>query len=199
MRADDARIACPLFQAEYGGEVPTSALQLRLFRVSMRKAQELNRLWHSVLPETHLGNLVGNAHNIAYAAEFEGIYYAVAIWTDPIASNRLANASTALELRRLAIAPDAPKNTASRMLGVMRRLIGQVFPDITRLISYQATDHHQGTIYKAAGWNSTNRSKSQQWHPREQRELRQTLSDKVRWELVLRRLTVDRAKGGPDC
>jgi hypothetical protein len=181
--ADDVRIACPLFQAECGGEVPTSALQLKLYRISMRKAQELNAFWHSVLPETHLGNLVGNNHNVAYAAECSNIYYAVAIWTDPIAGNRLENGSEIVELRRFAISDDAPRFTASRMLSVMRKLLKKQFPDIKKLISYQALDHHSGTIYKAAGWKPCAQSKATVWHSNENRAPLQTESNKIRWEM----------------
>ena len=47
-RAEGAVAAHPLFQAEGGGSIPTSALQLRLFEVSMELAADLNRQWHSM-------------------------------------------------------------------------------------------------------------------------------------------------------
>ena len=49
-----------------------------------------------------------------------------------------------------AIASDAPKYTATRMLSIMVKRIKKEFPDIVRLISYQDTEVHKGTIYKAA-------------------------------------------------
>lgn len=175
----------PLFRSGNGGETPTSALQLRIRESGMPRAQELNRLWHSVLPDTHLGNLVGNTHSVAYVAEVGETAYAVAIWTTPIAANRMKDGWTALELRRLAIADDAPKNTASRMLGIMTRLIRKKWPELTRLVSYQAEKHHAGTIYKAAGWKVTARSDAKTWHEGESRAAQQTDSSKVRWELPL--------------
>jgi hypothetical protein len=152
----------------------------------MRQAQQLNSLWHSVLPDTHLGNLVGNRANVAYAAVYENRFYAVAIWTTPIAANRLKGGQDMLELRRFAIAPDAPKNTATRMLSIMTRMIKRKFCFITALISYQAKDHHFGTIYRAANWNMAAESKAQQWHANEKRAQMQTESDKVRWQMILR-------------
>jgi len=148
----------------------------------MKRAQNLNALWHSVLPIASLGWL--NRY-VAYGAEFEGQWYAVAIWTDPIAANRLADGPRLLELRRFAIAPDAPKNTASRMLGIMRRKLKIKFPDVIRLISYQAVEHHSGTIYKASGWKAVACSEYQEWHPGLSRAEPQTKSDKIRWELNL--------------
>jgi hypothetical protein len=87
----------------------------------MLRAMELNRKWHSVLPKTNRGNLTRNKRYVAYTAEYDGLFYAVAIWTDPVAANRLKNGDRKLELRRMAISGDAPKNTASRMIGWMRR------------------------------------------------------------------------------
>jgi len=182
-RADNVRDSMPLFPSGSGGANPTSALQLFISECGMRRAQELNATWHSLLPKTFLGNLVGNKCNVAYVAEFGTVAYAVAIWTTPIAANRLRNGWNLLELRRFAICSDAPPNTASRMLSIMTKLIRKKFPEIVGLISYQATDHHRGTIYKAAGWIPTTTSKSQIWHKDESRASMQTTSDKVRWEL----------------
>jgi hypothetical protein len=57
-----------------------------------------------------------------------------------------------LELRRMAVADDAPHCTASWFLAQMRRWFQQNTPERERLISYQDIDVHTGTIYKAAGW-----------------------------------------------
>lgn len=150
-RAGGALVAHPLFQEGGGGSIPTSALQLTIVRVGMRLAQELNREWHSMLPRTDLGNLLCGNTSQAYAAEFDGRYFAIGIWTQPIIAS-LCDGKT-IELRRLAICKDAPKNTASRMLRIMRSMLAKDFPQIKRLVSYLAVDVHSGTIYKAAGWN----------------------------------------------
>lgn len=149
-RADGVVVAHPLFQEAGGGSIPTSALDLRIVKIGMRLAADLNRQWHSMLPRTDLGNLLCGNMSVAYAAEYEGRYYAVAIWTQPII-RQLCNGTT-IELRRLAICEAAPKNTASRMLGVMRRLVKCEFSFLEKAISYQAVDVHAGTIYKASGW-----------------------------------------------
>jgi hypothetical protein len=151
----------------------------------MKRAQELNRAWHSVLPETNLGNLVGNIRNVAYEAEYNEISYAVAIWTTPIAANRLNDGWLALELRRLAICDKAPKNTATRMISIMTKMIRKRWPELKRLLSYQAEKHHSGTIYKAAGWNIAATSNCMTWHEGESRAKMQTDSKKVRWEKLL--------------
>jgi hypothetical protein len=182
MRADDARIACPLFQAEYGGEVPTSALQFHVGKINRGLFQTLNRAWHSRLPEC--GNLwIGQC----YGAEFNNKYYAVAWWSHPV--NAQLTDGVTWELRRMAVADDAPKNTASRFLAVMVRLLRKDRPELTKLVSYQDCDVHKGTIYRAAGWTAVAHSKGHSWSwggdKGRQRNIEQSLSDKVRWELKI--------------
>ena len=196
LRADGVPVAHPLFQAGGGGSIPTSALQLRFAQSDVRTALELNALWHSVLPNLAIGNVKGGGPlHVCYTAEYEGGYYAAAIWSTPIALNRMRwTGDEVLELRRMAIADNAPKNTATRMLGWMTRDIRKRFPSLVVLISYQAVDHHEGTIYKAAGWNPgpvipfrAHEHKKGRGAPT------QTTSDKVRWELQLRKPAAEEA------
>lgn len=190
-RADGVRVACPLFQAEGSGAIPTSALSLRIEVMSFGDAKALNRLWHSRLPRFGTG-AIKNMPFLSYGAECGGIWYAAAIWSNPVA--RLLPQQTWLELRRLAIAPEAPKNTASRMLAIMAKLIRRARPEVERLISYQDTEVHTGGIYKAAGWTPTTVSGSGDWNrphstnasgtPRT-RPKAQSEAPKQRWEKVL--------------
>jgi hypothetical protein len=93
----------------------------------------------------------------------------------------------------MALSPEVPKNTASRMLSVMRRLIERKFPEVEKLISYQDTEVHRGTIYKAAGWiigathkgGSWNRpnSKNLNGKPRTRPDNNQATGPKIRWEI----------------
>jgi len=178
LRADDVRITCPLFQAEYGGEVPTSAHHLRFSRTDIRRAVRINRQLHSRLPE--LTNWQGCR---AFAAECANVVYAVAIWGQPVA--RMLNGRGWIELRRMAIAADAPKNTATRMIGWMLRELKKE-ACWTRAISYQDTAVHTGTIYRASGWTVGNRSEGGEWsRPSRGRDAVQTSSEKVRWEYPL--------------
>lgn len=108
-----------------------------------------------------------------------------AIWTHPIARNLPQD--TWLELRRLAIAPDAPKNTASRLLAVMAKLIRASRPEIDCLVSYQDTEVHTGSIYKAAGWVATATNVDGEWdRPNRQRQAAQSAAPKKRWEKRIR-------------
>ncbi len=192
-RAGDLRVAYPLFQAEGGGSIPTSALQLRFEEIHVKRARDLNALWHSRLPVYDTGFCLNST--ISYGAEFEGVYYAIAIWTNPVAA--ALPQYEWLELRRMAISDDAPKNTASRMLGFMAKDIRKRFPQVVRLISYQDCEAHAGTIYKAAGWQATVTHKGGSWNrpnaknrngkPRTRPDKNNATGAKQRWELEIAR------------
>lgn len=177
---DSTRVVHPLFQAEEGGSIPTSPLQLRFGFIAMRIAIALNEKWHSRLPAF----TSPPERCVAMAAEYEGIYYASAIWSPPLA--RMLNHQGIYELRRLAIAADAPKLTASRMLRIMRLLIKRRMPDLKKLISYQDTGAHDGTIYKAAGWKEANLDRGGEWNrPSRYSSPTQAATPKIRWEYAL--------------
>jgi hypothetical protein len=179
--AERIRVVHPLFQAEGGGSIPTSALQLHLGWTTVKLAIELNRLWHSRLPT--FTNPPEQCK--AICAEYDGIFYAASIWSWP--SARLLAYPEYYELKRLAIASDAPKNTASRMLRIMRRMICRDMPQIEKLISYQDTEVHTGTIYKAAGWSLVRLSSAEEWtRPSRKRRTAQSASSKARWQTCVR-------------
>lgn len=170
------------FQIEDGGSIPTSPLQFTFEVIKAKAACDLNALWHSRFPYIHYSNVVRNKAYVCYAAKYNGEYFAVAIWSSPIARNLDGN--SILELRRLAINTNCPKNTASRMISYMRKDIKKRFPNITKLISYQDTEVHLGTIYKASGWSMIEtKSKQTDWSKSRNRTKPQSTAIKVRWEL----------------
>ena len=189
---DSARVAYPLFQEEDGGANPTSPLQFEIIEIDRYKAQELNRQWHSRLPEYNTGFCLNSI--VSYGAISNNKYYAVAIWTNPVAAALPQHKW--LELRRMAICSDAPKNTASRMISIMTKLIKKKFPHVIKLISYQDCETHQGTIYKASGWTIGNYHSGGSWNrpnaknlngkPRTRPDLNQATGAKIRWEKDLR-------------
>ena len=172
---DDVRVTCPLFQEEYGGATPTSTLQLRFAKTDIKRALALNKQWHSRMPK-----LTNWQRCEAFAAECGNVVYAIAIWGRPVA--REFNGRGYIELRRMAIADDAPKNTATRMIGWMIRELKKR-GEYTKAISYQDTGSHKGTIYKASGWQAVGLKKNigTGWNTRD-RNAMQSTSDKVRWE-----------------
>jgi hypothetical protein len=185
--AGGVRVAHPLFQVEGDGSIPIPALSakgLRIEGIPFELAKDLNRRWHSRLPRFGTG-FVKNQPFPCFGAEYGGILYAVAIWSNPVARNLPQREW--LELRRLATAPDAPRNTCSRMLRVMEILIRRARPEVVRLISYQDTEAHTGAIYKAAGWIEATLSEGDEWdRPGRSRPKAQSDAPKRRWEKALR-------------
>ena len=178
---DGVRVAQPLFPVDGQGSIPMSPLQLRVVSIPRKQFKRLNEQWHSRLP------VCNNCfEGVCFAAEYNNIIFAVAWWTKPIAQNRLKYGKYIYELRRMAISHDAPVNTASRFLKVMVILLKREMPNIYKLISYQDTGVHKGTIYKASGWGSVNKSKGHTWTRKtRKRNKDQSMSDKIRWELCL--------------
>jgi hypothetical protein len=168
-----------------------SARQLQILRLDMDAATRYNRLWHSQLPEPGAWSF-GDVR-LAYAAVFDNGVYGVGIWTRPVAGNRLSHeTSHLLELRRLAIPDYAPKFTATRMLGGMVKGIRRDEPDVCRVLSYQMTSVHQGTIYKAANWYVSNKQETHQaWDTGSRRRpVDVDTSPKVRWEYKVRKCSL---------
>ena len=189
---DSIRVVHPLFQEEGGGSIPTSPLHARdlIFeQCDKMHAVRLVEEWHSRLPTCQRG-----PWQYAFRAQHFGITYAVALWNTP--SGRCLP-SHWLELRRMACAPDSPKNTPSRFLAWMTRWFAKNAPDRERCISYQDTAVHQGTIYKASGWNAAyisqprvrDRSGKRAGTKRDYRwnanGMEPDASAKIRWEIEL--------------
>jgi hypothetical protein len=156
--------------------------------IPVKLAKELNEKWHSRLPIYATGFCL--KARVCFAAVYEERYYAVAIWDNP--SARLLPQKEWLELKRLAVGPQTPKNLSSRMLRVMAMLIKRKFPFVKKLISYQDTEVHKGTIYKASGWVIGHLHKGGSWRrpnsknhsgtPRNRPDLNKATGPKVRWE-----------------
>jgi hypothetical protein len=179
----------PPDQTGEGGSIPTSALQLWVERIDTEYALTCNTLWHSRLPD--LGRGAVRIPYPSFGAVYGGRLYAVAIWSNPVA--RLLPQREWLELRRLALAPDAPKFTASWMLGAMVRLVRQTMPHVTTVVSYHDTSVHCGTIYSEAGWVKETVTRGKDWRTlaRPNRPHAVSLAPKVRWVRILRHTLQD--------
>lgn len=173
----DVSVVAPLFDLG-NPDPPKSPKQFTMQIINGGRAMELNQQWHSRLP------LFGGALRIAYGLEYEGRYYGVAMWSHPVA--RLLPQHTWLELRRMALSPECPRNTATWFLGQMVKDIRNRYSGLERLISYQDTEVHHGTIYKASNWMPVDTGTKGGWdRPNRNRPKAQSESLKVRWEYQL--------------
>jgi|TARA_R100001460_G_scaffold315_1_gene1601 hypothetical protein len=143
----------------------------------------LNEIWHSRLPKLHWSNVVRSKHYVCYVFKYKEAIIGVGIWSSPVASNRFKKSSSMLELRRMALSNVCPKNTASFTISKMIKEIKIKFEDITRLISYQDKDVHNGTIYKASNWFVASEVPLLEWNTKtRKRNKLQSNSKKIRWE-----------------
>ena len=175
--------------AEEERPTPASPREFSVRSIGVVAACKLNAMWHSRVPLIDWSNVVRNRFYACYALENKGVSYGVAIWSSPVAANRLKDGQRLLELRRLALAPECPKNTATWMLARMQEDITSRFPEVIRLISYQDTEVHFGTIYKAANWRLANvQTEGQGWTTgKRTRRIEQTMAPKNRWEMDLKK------------
>ncbi len=145
------RVAFPLFDDCAEVLAPASVKDLTFEACPKQHAVRLVKEWHSRLPFCQSG-----PWEFAFHGHHHGVTYVVALWNTP--SARMLPGHW-LELRRMASAPDAPRNTCSAFLGWMHRHFSRQHPERERLISYQDTGVHTGTIYRAAGWTPAHESK----------------------------------------
>ncbi len=168
-------------QLKDGGSNPTPALHFEWCERDF--AAYYNKLWHSRLPDCRNYKTA----TVTCVGTVNGEPCCVAIWGHPVA--RLLPQKTWLELRRLAVGPNAPRNTASQFIGWMTRWIRKNRPEIIHLISYQDTAVHKGTIYKASGWvcmGKTRHGGGKGWENRPGgSEGHGGKSVKFRWDLLL--------------
>jgi len=174
---ESSRILYPALISE---EELISPKQMFVERIDQKRGVALNKLWHRTQP------IITNYwYCRCYGAIFNGIIYAVMLWSIPVA--RRLNNKGYYELRRFAIAPEAPRNTASWMMAQMIPIILKEKPNVTTLISYQDTSLHHGTIYKASGWVPVEQAVGdgvgwgRGWKSRE-RVGSIAKGDKIRWE-----------------
>lgn len=144
MIADMERMREPLLYVGIIPKTPRKASHLSLVTCSVDHARCLVKKWHSRLPITQPA-----PWRFAFAAQYDGVTYAVALWNNPSARTL---PSHWLELRRMAVSSDAPHCTASWFLGAMLKFFRANELSAEKLISYQDCDVHLGTCYKAAGW-----------------------------------------------
>lgn len=163
-----------------------SPKQLEINYMKPSVACEYNQMWHRTLPKIHYTAIVRSTHYKIYGAFYGDSCVAVAMWSSPV--SRYLDRFKYLELRRFAISPDAPKYTATWMIGKMVKDIKKSLPDIEILISYQDADFHDGIIYKASNWTPVYLKNKGNWGGTrtDRQKSVSNLHNKIRWEYHLK-------------
>jgi hypothetical protein len=166
-------------------EIAKSPKVLSFDVIKPQLASRLNSLWHSRLPAIHWSNIVRNRYYVCYGVHYMGVWVACAIWSSPV--NQHFDIVKTLELRRMAISELCPKNTATNLISRMIKDIDNRIPLVTKLISYQDTGVHLGTIYKASNWFVDAETKFNTWGKSRRRSLDQSQADKIRWGYIIQK------------
>lgn len=82
-----------------------------------------------------------------------------------------------LEHTRMALAPTAPKNSASWFMGATRKWIRANMPEVRRLIAYVDETDHTGVTYRADNWATVYRARRERgrWSSRPGRTARRAV------------------------
>ncbi|MFC4161962.1 Mom family adenine methylcarbamoylation protein [Chitinimonas lacunae] len=165
-------------------QIPTSLRDFTIQEVSPTMASKMVRLWHSALPNIPATNIQRNRRYACFALVCNGYAYAIAVYSSPV--NRHLDDGATVELRRLAISDKCPRNTATWFMARCEKQLQSKMPEIKRLVSYQDTTKHTGTIYKAGNWHNAADVRYVSWaRTRTDRAPSQSKSAKVRWEKQL--------------
>ena len=148
--AGSAVAARPANQRVGGGAIPTPALhELRVVTIPFSIAKriiERNHYLHSMPGGTKL------AFGVRVGRSLVG---ALTIGVGPMNAHRLISGATradAATLTRLWLSDDLPKNSESRVIGVVTRALKR-HTSLRFVLSYADPAHgHVGTIYQASGW-----------------------------------------------
>lgn len=98
---------------------------------------------------------------------------------------RLEDQKDTLELTRMVLLPETPKNSGSRTLSLAEKWIRKHRQE-RRLIAYADTSRHRGTIYLAAGWKKIGQqTRSQTWDRPNRKRKRQNGGPKAKFEVIL--------------
>jgi len=89
-----------------------------------------------------------------------------------------------VELNRMYFVDEAPKNTESHALALMRKWVRTWLPAVKLILAYSDPSvGHAGTIYEADGWANFGRTKKDRtgWATRPDRQQRTATTQKLRW------------------
>lgn len=150
---DGAKVAQLTFQLADGGSIPTSPLQLSFRAIRYETAIKCvvdNHYLHREAPVSW-----------AFGAYFDGRLMGCLTIGKPASYTLLQgvagteNADRVFELNRLWLSDDCPRNSESRFIGWVLRIL----PKGIILVSYADTKYgHRGLVYQATNWIYTGQS-----------------------------------------
>lgn len=166
-----------LIPQEGGGSIPTSPLQLIIKKTNLDTIKSGCKQWH-------YSGYCQPQNMLNFAVWFENRVVGVVQYGVPCGANRMTNGKITLELIRLALCPDCPKNSATRVMSVCEKIIKKVYPRYKYLVSYSDDSRHIGTIYKAGNFKNIGKTEGNDWTNRPGRERSKNLSKTVKTKWI---------------
>ncbi|WP_051275799.1 XF1762 family protein [Desulfovirgula thermocuniculi] len=100
-------------------------------------------------------------------------------------SARLEDQRHTLELTRMVLLDECPRNSESRALALAVKWVRRNMPGIRRLIAYADPGRgHQGTVYRAAGWRLVGRTAGGRWTRTGRSRRDAAAGPKLKFELI---------------
>lgn len=160
------------------------ALQLHVRRIPWHIAQGFVREHHYL----HMAPIMCSPSFGVFASDaLLASLVGVIVYGKPASASE--DQDTTLELRRMVILDVTERNAESRCIGYTVRWLRKHRPEITRLIAYaDPSAGHEGTIYKASGWQFVKHVPGCSWSGRKGRPNRRITvgTDKLKYEKVIR-------------
>lgn len=144
---DGVKVTRSLFQEREGSAIPTSPLKFRVVFCEFSEIRHIFERFH------YKGGHMGGGISFCFRLEYRGYIVGGAVCGKLRQENFYSkNGRKTLEIRRMALLDDCPKNSESYFLGKILWLIKK-YTDIEEVISYaDKSVGHVGTIYKAANF-----------------------------------------------
>ena len=148
--ADSIVVERSLFQGTDGGSIPTSAHHFLVGQVSKDIAGGCYSMWHYLgdtefLSTINFGARVDNKILGAISFGSPNAKVLKGYWTPETQDGWW-------EIKRLALSPELPKNSESKMIGISIRLLRKI-RKVVGIVTYADSGvGHVGTIYKASGF-----------------------------------------------
>jgi hypothetical protein len=146
-----AQCSCDLFPQVDGGSIPTSALQISKMRVRLTEwavIAHILREWH------YRKDWIGGSIKFCFGLYSPEVLIGGMAFGDPRHRDKYSDdgKTPCLELRRLALVDNAPKNSESFFIGWCLRWLKNE-TKYRRIVSYADISRgHVGTIYRATGF-----------------------------------------------
>lgn len=122
-------------------------VQLRDLRIQVTHNRELVC---SLINHWHSWRTAPPGWRVAFLLTDGLVIYGVSTFGRPVA--RCEEQETTLEHTRMALAPNAPRNSATFFMAQTRKWIRDNMPSVTRLISYVPSDRFSGVTYRGDNW-----------------------------------------------